>query len=134
MTARGDRGSVTIELVLFAPVFALLLAFVVLAGRVQAARADVEGAARSAARSITLPRDLDAGTATAEGDARASLQVGSALCTEFAMTTDRTPDQVTVRLSCVVDLASAGALPVPGTLTVTGQATEVIDQYREASS
>ena len=50
------------------------------------------------------------------------------------MTTDRTPEQVTVRLSCVVDLASAGALPVPGTMTVTGQATEVIDQYREASS
>ena len=134
MTARGDRGSVTIELVLFAPVFALLLAFVVLAGRVQAARADVEGTARSAARSITLSRDLDTGTATAEADARASLHVGSALCAEFAMTTDRTPDQVTVRLSCVVDLASAGALPVPGTMTVTGQATEVIDQYREVSS
>jgi Flp pilus assembly protein TadG len=134
MRGRGDRGSVTIELVLFAPVFALLLAFVVLAGRVQAARADVEGAARSAARTITLSRDLNAGTTAAESDARNSLHVGSSTCREFAMTTDRTPDHVTVRLRCVVDLASAGALPVPATMTVTGQATEVIDQYRESSS
>ena len=43
----ADRGSATVELVLLAPVFTMLLAFVILAGRVETSRADIEGVLRA---------------------------------------------------------------------------------------
>ncbi len=48
---RADRGSATVELVLLAPVFALLFAFVVAVGRAQSGHAEVEAAASGAVRS-----------------------------------------------------------------------------------
>ena len=54
---RDDRGSASVELAILAPLVGILLLAVVVVGRVQVARADVEGAARSAARELALARD-----------------------------------------------------------------------------
>ena len=51
---RGDRGSISVELAILAPLVGILLACVVLVGRVQISRADLEGAARSAARDLSI--------------------------------------------------------------------------------
>ena len=52
-----ERGSVSVELVILAPIIGVLLVAVGAVGRVENARADIEGAARSAARDLSIARD-----------------------------------------------------------------------------
>lgn len=135
MTRRsGDRGSVSVELAILTPVFALLLAFVVLVGRVQSGRADVEAAARAAARTISLSRDTSAAIDVARDDAEAMVRVGSPTCTSMAFNPVVADGEVRVEVSCAVDLAAAALLPVPGSMTVTASATEILDVYREQAT
>ena len=129
--ARGAAGSVTVELVILAPIVGLLLAGVVLVGRVQGARADLEGAPRAAARDLSLARDPHAVLDMVRSDAEATVRSGAPTCRTLDFTADITGAEVTVTLSCHVDLQAAAVLPVPGSMTVSATATEVIDQYRE---
>lgn len=128
-----DRGSASVELVILAPLVGVLLLAVVVVGRVQVARADVEGAARSAAREIAIARDPHAAVAAAESGAGSTLGVGSPSCRAMTFTSSITEEWVTVTVGCVVDLDDAAVLPIPGAMTVTATATEVIDTYRERS-
>lgn len=132
--AAGDRGSVSVELAILTPLFALLLASVVLVGRVQSGRADVEAAARAAARTISLSRDTASAIDVARSDAEAMLGVGSPTCTSMQFSPVVADGEVRVEISCAVDLAAAALLPVPGSMTVSATATEVIDVYREEST
>jgi len=129
--ASGESGSVSVELAILTPLFALLLACVVLVGRVQSGRADVEAAARAAARTISLSRDSASAIEVARTDAEAMIDVGSPTCTSMAFTPTLEGGEVQVEISCVVDLAAAALLPVPGSVTVSATATEVVDVYRE---
>ena len=54
---RGETGSAAVELTLLTPLFVLFLLLVVAAGRMATARADVDGAARDAARAASDARD-----------------------------------------------------------------------------
>jgi Flp pilus assembly protein TadG len=130
----GDRGSATIEVALLAPVFTMLLALVVLVGRVESSRADVEGVADGAARSISLSRSPLAASATAKADAQASLHVGSSSCRTMGWDAVVTPESVTVTIACTIDLSAASILPAPSHYTVSATATEVIDRFRENTS
>lgn len=131
---RDDRGSASVELVILAPLVGILLLAVVVAGRVQVARADVEGAARSAARELALARDPNAVIATVESGLAATLDVGSPSCRSMSFTPAVSVEWVTVTVACVVDLDAASVLPLPGSMTVTGTATEAIDAYRESTA
>lgn len=128
----GDKGSITIELAILTPLFALLLGFVVLVGRIQSGRADVEAAARAAARTISLSRDSATAIPVAREDAEAVVRVGSPTCSSMGFVPTIVNGEVTVEVSCVVDLAAASLLPVPGSMTVTASASEIIDVHREA--
>lgn len=128
---RGDQGSITVELVILAPLVGILLAGVVLVGRVQSARADLEGVARAAARDLSLARDPDAATEQVEADAAAALRVGSPTCRTMAFEAAITASDVSVTVACVVDLQAASVLPVPATITLDASAREIIDVYRE---
>ncbi len=130
-TTRSDRASATVELAILAPLFTMLLGAVVFVGRVQVSRADIESAARSAARDLSIARDPTAATASARQMIDATLDVGSPTCRSLSFEPVITSELVTVRLSCQVDLQAAAMLPVPGSMTVTATATEVIDQHRE---
>ena len=129
----GDRGSASVELVILAPLVGVLLACVVLVGRVQTARADIEGAARSAARDLSIARDPFAALDHVEAGLRQTLHVGTPTCQTMAFTPAITATTVTVTVACRVDLAAAAILPVPGSMTVSATADEVIDIYRETS-
>lgn len=131
---RDDRGSASVELVILAPLVGILLLAVVVAGRVQVARADVEGAARSAARELALARDPNAVIATVESGLAATLDVGSPSCRSMSFTPAVSGEWVTVTVACVVDLDAASVLPLSGSMTVTGTATEAIDAYRESTA
>jgi Flp pilus assembly protein TadG len=127
----GDRGSTTIELVILAPLFGLLLAFVMAAGRVQSGRADVDGAARAAARDISLARDPAGEVGAAQAAASTSLDVGEPHCRSMTFDAAVNDVQVVVTVTCRVDLSEAAVLPLPGSYSVTGSATEAIDQWVE---
>lgn len=129
---RDDRGSVAVELVIIAPLFGLLLLGIVAVGRVQNARADVEAAARMAARDLSIARDPHARLAAAEELVASTLDAGSPSCRTMRFTADVTDTRVDVTVSCVAELQAAALLPVPGSITVAGEATEVRDLHREA--
>lgn len=130
---RDDRGSASVELAILAPLVGILLACIVLVGRVQIARADLEGAARSAARDLSIARDPDAVQRDVEEGLDVTLKVGSPSCRSLLFRPVLRATEVSVTIACVVDLQAAAVLPVPGTMTVTAHATEVVDTYREAA-
>lgn len=130
---REYRGSTSVELAVLAPLVGILLACILLVGRVQIARADLEGAARSAARDLSIARDPDAVQREVEEGLDVTLKVGSPSCRSLSFTPLIRATEVSVTIACVVDLQAAAVLPVPGTMTVTAHATEVVDTYREAS-
>ena len=126
-----SRGSASVELAVLAPLIGLLLGAVVLVGRVQLARGDVEGAARSAARDLSIARDPYAAIDIVRASLTDTLNVGSPTCRTLSFTPAIEPSRVAVTLSCTVDLQEAAVLPVPGSMSVSASASEVIDTYRE---
>jgi hypothetical protein len=129
---RDDRGEGALDLTImgmcfFVPIVLLL----VFAGRVNAGHAAVESAARHAARTISIARDPDPAVGVARSEASTTVREGSAMCRTMAFSADVGGDQVTVTVSCAVDLSEVTLLPVPGTRTATASATEVIDRHRE---
>lgn len=130
---RDDRGSAPVELAVLAIVSFAFIVFIVFAGRLNVGSAHTEAAARSAARTISAARDPRAAMATAEADARTTVREGSAMCTSMGFNPEISADRVEVTISCQVDLSEATLLAVPGTMTVTATADEVIDRYREAT-
>ncbi|MAT06894.1 MAG: pilus assembly protein TadE [Acidimicrobiaceae bacterium] len=131
MTQHRDAGSASVELVILAPLIGVLLLAVVVVGRVQVARADVEGVARSAARELAIARDPASSVESVRARVDSMLDAGSPSCRETSFTPEISGQSVTVTIGCLVDLQSAGVLPVPGSITVTATATEVVDVYRE---
>lgn len=130
---RDDRGSVSVELVIIAPLFGLLLLAVVAVGRVQNAHADVDAAARMAARDLSIARDPHARVAAVEQMVAATLGVGSASCRTMSFDAVIGDTQIDVTVACHAELQDAAVLPVPGSMSITGSATELRDAYRESS-
>lgn len=126
-----DRGSVSVELVLIAPLFALLLAAMVGVGRINNAHADVDAAARMAARDLAIARNPAGRTAHAEQIAAATLHAGSPACESMSFTAAVTVERVEVTVSCTVAVQEASLLPLPGRLSVSSTASEIRDRYRE---
>lgn len=131
-SADGERGSIAIELALLAPLIGLLLLAVVAVGRVQVSRADVEGAARSAARDLSIARDPTAAIGRVRESTSATLNVGSPGCRSFTFTPSSSAERVTVTVACHANLSDAAVLPLPGSMSLSATATEVIDIFREA--
>jgi len=127
-----DRGSISVELAILAPLVGILLACVVLVGRVQTSRADLEGAARSAARDLSIARDPYAVLGDVQQGVEATLHVGSPSCRSLSFTPTISAKEVSVTLACTIDLQAAAVLPVPGTMTLSASATEVVDVHRES--
>jgi Flp pilus assembly protein TadG len=128
-----DRGSTSVELAILAPLIGLLLGAVVLVGRVQLARADVEGAARSAARDLSIARDPYVAVDEVRTGLMTTLDVGSPTCRALSFVPDIGSAQVSVTLTCTVDLREAAVLPVPGSVSISASASEIIDRYREGT-
>jgi hypothetical protein len=131
---RDDRGSAQVELVVLAIVSFLFIAFIVFVGRLNVGSASAEAAARSAAPAISDARDPYQAVAAAEEDAASMVKLGSAMCASWSFVPDIEPgEQVTVTITCNVDLSEASLIEVPGSLPIEATATEVIDQYREGT-
>ncbi|WP_033222538.1 TadE/TadG family type IV pilus assembly protein [Kitasatospora phosalacinea] len=136
----ADRGSFAVEAAVLVPVILSFALMAVATGRLQTTGAVVDAAARAGARAASLAR-------TPEGAQRAAAEaVGQALAArqvrcesepagepEYGTlkTDGGTLTTVTVRVSCTVPLADLiGLDAMPGSKTLTGTFTSVLDRYR----
>ncbi|MEU4404520.1 TadE/TadG family type IV pilus assembly protein [Streptosporangium sp. NPDC023963] len=107
----GDRGSLSTETVLLAPVFLLFLLFLVGAGRVVEAQGEVNGAARDAARAASVERTLSDAEAAADEAARGALSGECEPEVSLSGTkwvTEEGEGQVRVEVTCSLDLEFLG--------------------------
>lgn len=134
----AERGSVTLELAVLAPVLLVFLGFIVAGGRVQLAGGSVETAARDAAREASIARTPAAAQAAALTSARTTLAGEGLRCAQVSVTVDTSgfaaplgqPAAVSARVACTVALADLLVPGLPGSHHMTATATSVLDPYR----
>jgi Flp pilus assembly protein TadG len=135
---RGDRGSVSLELAILAPVLLGMLVIIVAAGRVHLAHNVVDAAARNAARAASLERDAASARTAAQRVAQQTFQDQGLTCTGLSVTVPTagfqaplgTPSSVTVSVRCTVTLSDVAFPGLPGSTTATSSFTSAIDAYR----
>ncbi len=133
-----DTGSVTLELTVLAPAILILLALVIVAGRIEIAHQVIDQAAQTAARAASLARDPATARTQALAAATTELRTGDLHCTGTRVTVDTTgfaipvgrPAQVSVTVACTVTLDALSVPGVPGTRQETATATSPLDTYR----
>jgi Flp pilus assembly protein TadG len=138
---QGQRGSTTLELVVWAPGLLLLIGLLAVAGRVNSANAAVEQAATDAARTASLARNAASAQHLARQHAQQTLARQQLACTVTTVTVDtagftRAPGQpatVTATVTCPVRLSDLAIPGLPGTRTVTHTAVSSLDTFRERS-
>lgn len=134
LNARRERGSAAVELVLLTPALVAMLLLVVMGGRYAQARANVDAAARDAARAGLIARGPDSAVADGEAAARAGVREGGVTCRTLGFVLDTTDfragGSVTATVTCTVDLSDLSGLRLPTSRTFTSSFTEPIDVYR----
>jgi Flp pilus assembly protein TadG len=133
---RGERGSVTTELVLLTPLLILLLLLVVALGRLAGARINVDGAATQAARAASIATTPAQANVAARQTAAAALGSDHVTCSDLQIATDTGAfapgGSVTVTVTCAVTLGDLTGLRLPASQSIASTATSVIDTYRSA--
>ena len=134
----GERGTAVVEVVILAPALAMLLALIIVGGRLAMADMAVQAAAAEAARTASLARTHGEATSAAHAAAVSGLHAQKVNCLSVTVDLDTsgfaapvgTPSSVAATVTCRVNLA--GLLPaVPGSIDVTATADSPIDTYRE---
>lgn len=137
MTRCNQNGSATLELVVLTPILVALLLLVVAAGRLVDARGTLVGAARSAARAATTARSPEQARLAALAITQSRSNPGPH-CGRLDVTLDtsafRPGGTVTATISCTVALNDLVGLQLPGSRTLTAQATEPLDTYARIAS
>jgi Flp pilus assembly protein TadG len=136
-----ERGSLSVEMVIWAIPLVLILSVIIGAGRVGMANNAVDQIAHDVARIASIART----SAQAQSDATAAaaelLAAQDLDCTQLTVDVDTggftapvgTAAQVNVSISCTVRLDDLLIPGVPGSSTLTGTASRIIDTYRERS-
>lgn len=121
-----------IEVVFLVPVLFLFTLLVVAGGRYVSTRADVDAAARDAARAASLQHDYASAATDAAAAMRDSLSRGDTrACRVDRLGGDFESGGVAeVKVHCTVDLSDLGLLGMPGSLPVDGDGHAPIDTYR----
>jgi Flp pilus assembly protein TadG len=129
MRVSTDRGSITLEATIIAPLILLVLGLTAMGGRVASAHSQVEGAARDAARAASISRGDPRADASAA--ANAALKEANHSCASgptVSLNQDPTPgQQVRATVTCTVDLAGLGMPFLHKTVTET--VASPVDQY-----
>jgi len=136
---RAERGSMSVELAVVAPGLILLLLLVGAAGRVVEAQGHLDGAARDAARAASIaqspPQAGQAARQAAQADLGSTSWCGAgtvqAQVTGFpaAGQAAQQGDDVTVTVTCEVDMSPFGLLGFRPALVLTGQAVAPLDVF-----
>ncbi|TDQ55098.1 TadE family protein [Actinorugispora endophytica] len=131
---RTERGSASVELTLVAPLLIAFALLMVLAGRVVGAQSTADEIAHAAARAASMERTAPQAQAAADQVAGEALSSHGLVCADYTLALNHGGLQpggaVTAVLSCHIDLGDLSGLNVPGTRTVQGESTVVVDTYR----
>jgi Flp pilus assembly protein TadG len=132
---RSDRGSVSAEITLVAPLLVLLLVLVaVVIHRGVNARLRLDDVAHQAARAASMQRTPAAAESAARTIASTALAEAGVTCVSTGAATNsagfRPGGAVAVTVTCSVDLGDALLLGVPGSKQLAATATEPIDAWR----
>lgn len=133
--AGAEDGSEVVTFVLLAPMLILFFELIVVGGRLATTHADIQSAAREAARqasiaagSATAGSQLQPAVDTALSDKGLRCQAPSVVIGDD---TNFVPGGwVEAEVTCTVSLSDLGFLGAPGSFTVTRGATEPVDFYR----
>ncbi|WP_329090329.1 MULTISPECIES: TadE/TadG family type IV pilus assembly protein [unclassified Streptosporangium] len=125
--ARDDRGSLSAETVLLAPVFLLFLLFLVGAGRVVEAQGEVNGAARDAARAASVERTLSDAESAADEAARGALSGECEPEVSLSGTTWQEGGRVHAEVTCSLDLEFLG---FGAAKDIKGDSVVPLEQFR----
>jgi Flp pilus assembly protein TadG len=133
---RGQRGSISVELVVLAPGLALLLLLIAAGARVVEVQGHIDGAARDAARAASVARSYPQAVQAAQQAARADLGPTS-LCAPRSVSVQvagypaapLTVAAVTVTVTCEVNMSPFTALGFGLSKRFTGQAVAPLDPF-----
>jgi Flp pilus assembly protein TadG len=136
--AAVETGSVTVELVLLAPVLFASFCFVIGLGRLDEAHGQLVGAARDAARAASDARSTSAATVAASNAAQSDLATSGLTCRHVDVHVDTTRFApggiVSVSVSCTTDLSDVTVSGMPGAKTLSANASAPLDSYRGVGS
>lgn len=135
----GERGSVSLELVILTPGLLLVLGVLIYGGRLELAKQSVQSAATQAAREASIARTQPEANSTADVAATRSLAEQGLDCVSSSVSVDTsgfaspagTPASITAEVTCVVNLSDLAVPGIPGSQTVTATADSPLDTYRE---
>ncbi|MGA5700542.1 TadE/TadG family type IV pilus assembly protein [Peterkaempfera bronchialis] len=135
---RHEEGSVALEAAIIVPAVLLFVLLAIAAGRLQTAGGTVDAAARAAARSASLARTAETARQAAHSAAEETLKQQGVHCdsTRVEVDTGRfsvplgETGQVTAVVRCTVPLNDLLLNGLPGSRTMTGRFTSVVDRYR----
>jgi Flp pilus assembly protein TadG len=138
---RADRGSATLELVVWGPVLLLILGAVLVGGRLALAHQSVEAAAAEAARAATAAPDVATARVAALDAASTSLSSAGLACDTPSVQVDTSqwglpagvPGRATATVACTVPLGDLAVPGFPGTRLVTASASSALDTFRARS-
>ncbi len=132
----GQSGSVTVEVVVLAPVVVVFILFVVALGRYETVRGQVVGAARVAAEQASQAPTPVAAVAAASAAAPPMVAGDGPACRNLRVTTQTAAfapgGTVAVDVRCTVSMADLLVPGLPGSIAVDGHVVAQIDQYRAA--
>lgn len=127
-----ERGSMSVEIVLMVPILVLFLLLVLAGGRYVAARADIESAARDAARAASFERDGFAARAAALSAVNASdVEDNFSSCAVTNIGGQfEAGGVVDVTIRCAVSNRGLGLIGLTGSEHFEATSSAPIDQYR----
>lgn len=132
---RDERGASVVSFVLLLPLVIMFIELIVVGGRLAVTEADIQSAARQAARQASVASGpSSAGSviddAVAVGLAGKGFRCQNPTASLGSSTVFWRGGQVEVVVTCTVRLSDLALVTAPGTVTVSATATEPIDQYR----
>lgn len=129
---RRERGSMSVEVVLMVPILVMFTLLVLAGGRYVAVRADIDAAARDAARAASFERSKPAALAAALDAANAS-DVDDSFSTCAVEDIDGSFEAggvINVTVRCTVSNRGLGLVGLTGSRDFTSSSSAPIDQYR----
>ncbi|WP_068403168.1 TadE/TadG family type IV pilus assembly protein [Kribbia dieselivorans] len=140
MLTRRESGSATIEVAILGPALMLFVALIFFAARIALAQQSMDMIAFEAARVATLSRDTATAKANATDMAAAEMASRGIRCTPAAVPSldlsgfAKKPGQddawVRATVQCRFTISDLALPGMPGSLTVTGEASSPMDTYR----
>ncbi len=139
---QDDRGSSTLEFVIWTPFMLLVIGLLIVAVRVTNAGNTVESAAGAAARAASISRTPAAAQSSALQTASDTLSAEGVHCVSQNTSVDTSrfaPDlgqtgTVSVDVECTVSLSQAGLPFLPGTAHIKRSGQSPVDAYRQRTA